>query len=337
MSGVLLLALVMLIYESLGGMRSVAWTDVVQGFFLLIGCAAILYVLVTADGGLSKAAESVRATAPEKLAPPDAQGLRTWISNLVLLGLGVAIYPHAVQRIFAAKGLRPLKRSMALMALMPLLTTLLAFLIGYIALSRFPGLDAVQSDRVTVYVLSSMVGESVWMYWIVVFVFAAVVAAIMSTADSALLSMGSMLTKDIYKCYLKRDAKPREMLVVGKTLSWLVMALLIVMAWVSLETESSLWLLIKLKLEFMVQLAPAFILGVFWRRLAARAAFVGMAGGTLITLVIWLGVAFSWWHSRNPWGISAGVWGLMFNVGSCCVGVLLPPRPTALTEADPVS
>jgi len=127
MTGVVLLAVVMLIYESLGGMRSVAWTDVIQGALLGVGCFAILYILVTTKGGLDAATRDILVTAPEKLEVPDGRGLRVWFSNLFLLGFGVAIYPHAIQRIFAAGSLKSLRRSLAAMSFMPLATTLLAF------------------------------------------------------------------------------------------------------------------------------------------------------------------------------------------------------------------
>jgi SSS family solute:Na+ symporter/sodium/pantothenate symporter len=301
MQGVLLLALVMLVYESLGGMRSVAWTDVVQGSLLLAGCGAILWGLLAGQGGLEAATASVSQHSPQRIAPPDLGDLRMWVSDLVLLGLGVAIYPHAIQRLFAAKKLRSLRRSLALMAFMPLLTTLLAVLIGYVGLGLFPELDALESDRITIYVLGSLSSESTVAYWLVVFVLAGVVAAIMSTADSALLSMGSMLTKDLYLTYVDRAASPKKLLLIGKSLSWAIMAVLILMAWISLETESSLWLLIKLKLEFMVQLAPSLILGLYLRWLTGRGALAGMV----------------WWPARSPAGISAGVWGLGANLALC--------------------
>ena len=325
MEGVLLLAVVMLIYESLGGMRSVAWTDVLQGGLLGIGCLAILYILVTSRGGIPAATAAIQETAPEKLEVPGAEGIRVWFSNLFLLGLGVAIYPHAIQRIFAARKLKSLRQALASMAFMPLATTLLAFLIGFIALSRFPGLSALESDKVTVFVLADIIGESTFNYWLVVLVFSAIVAAIMSTADSALLSMASMFTKDIYKVYLRPQSSPRHLLLVGKIFGWSMMALLILMAWVSLETESSLWLLIRLKLEFMVQLSPLFLLGVYWRRLGSGPVLTGMLSGTLLTLVIWGGVAFGWWSNRSPLGINAGLWGLLVNYTICIGGGLLMP------------
>ena len=331
MQGVLLLVGVMLIYESLGGMRAVAWTDAVQGTLLLFGCAVILYTLITADGGLPAAAEAIRTTAPAKLESPDGAGLRSWVSTLLMLGLGVALYPHAIQRIFAARDEKSLRRSLAAMSFMPLGTTLLAFLIGFIALSRFTGLSELESDKVTIYVLGGLIDRSPVMYWLIVVVFAAVVAAIMSTADSALLSMGSMFTKDIYKNYISRDAGSREMLIVGKLFAWGVMAVLIAMAWVSLETESSIWLLIKLKLEFMVQLSPLFMLGVYWRRMSAAGVFTGMVAGTLLTLVIWCGVMIDLWTTRSPWGVAAGVWGLLLNYGVCVGWTLVLPAPDSET------
>jgi SSS family solute:Na+ symporter/sodium/pantothenate symporter len=326
MQGVVLLAVVMLIYESLGGMRSVAWTDVVQGSLLLVGCGALLYILMTNDGGVVEAARSIELSSPEKLDAPVGRSLRVWVSNLILLGLGVAIYPHAIQRIFAARDLKVLRRSLGLMAFMPLATTLLAFLIGYIALSRYPGLDQLQSDKVTVFVLGDIIGNSAFTYWLVVIVFAAVVAAIMSTADSALLAMAAMFTKDLYRPYLRPGATTRELLWVGKLFGWALMAFLIAMAWVSHQTESSIWLLIKLKLEFMVQLVPAIVIGVHWRRMTSQPTFWGMVLGTSVTLVIWLGVVFGWWQDRSPLGFSAGVWGLALNLSVAVIGSVLTNR-----------
>jgi len=200
-------------------------------------------------------------------------------------------------------------------------------------LSAIKPIRNAKNDKVTIYVLGDIVHRSAFTYWLVVFVFSAVVAAIMSTADSALLSMGSMFTKDIYKNYLNREASSRQTLIVGKVFSWGVMAFLIVMAWVSLETESSIWLLIKLKLEFMVQLSPVFMLGVYWRRMSARAAFTGMLLGTLVTLVIWCGVVADFWATRSPWGISAGVWGLMLNYAVCVAGSQWRPAPLSVAES----
>ena len=102
------------------------------------------------------------------------------------------------------------------------------------------------------------------------------------------------------------------------------------MAWVSHERELSIWLLIKLKLAFMVQLSPVFMLGVYWQHMSARAAIVGMLLGTFVTLVIWCGADF--W-TLSPWGINAGIWGLMLNY-AVCVGGGLWSRPKLDSESS---
>ena len=320
MTGVILLVVVMLTYESLGGMRSVAWTDVVQGVLLLVGCGVIFWILVTSEGGLPAAAATVQQNEPAKLAAPDGNGIRAWLSTMVLLGLGVSIYPHLIQRLFAARSLRSLRIALAGMAFMPLLTTMFAFFVGFIALSRFPGLGPLESDRVTLLLLTDIAGQSAFTYWLVVIVFAAVVAAIMSTADSALLSIGSMFTKDIYQVYIRPGATPTHYLAVGKLFGWGLMALLVFFAWLSLKTESSIWGLIELKLEFMIQMSPVFMLGVFWRRLPARAVVSGILAGLAVTFALWVGALAGLWPTRSPLGILAGVWGLAVNYVICVVG-----------------
>jgi len=325
MTGVVLLVIVMLVYESLGGMRSVAWTDAVQGVILLVGCSIILYIILTTKGGLPEASKIIAEEHPEKLQVPDAAGLRNWFSTILLLGFGVCVYPHAIQRVFSARSLKSLKWSLSGMAFMPFATTLLAFIIGIIAISRYSGLSTLESDKVTIYMLGEIINMNAFTYWMGVMVFVALVAAIMSTSDSALLTIQSMITKDIYKPYIKPDATPEHLLKVGKVFGWVMMAFLVTFAWVSIKTESSIWLLIKLKLEFMVQISPVIILGIYWKRLPAGAVLLGVCTGTAITLVLWGGAAFGFWDAaqRSPMNISAGVWGLGANFAICLVGGFL--------------
>ena len=331
MTGVILLVIVMLTYETLGGMRSVAWTDAIQGILLVGGFSIILYIILTFDGGLTAATEKIAAEngQPAKLQVPGWQGIRTWFSTLLLLMFGVSVYPHAIQRFFSARSLTTLRISLAGMVFMPFLTTMLAFTLGFIAISRFTDLSTFESDQVTLLMLLDIINESDFIRWLVITVFVALVAAIMSTTDSALLSIQSMITKDIYSVYINPKASQQGLLLSGKLFGWILIAFLVGMTWVSRQTESSIWTLIRLKLEFMVQISPVFILGLFWRRLSGRSVLCGVLVGTGITLVLWVGAALGYWDaaSRSPLGISAGVWGLTANYLICFIGGLLWPEP----------
>ena len=68
--GVLALSFIMVAYETLGGLRSVAWTDVIQGIILLLGCTLIFIAIEYQYGGLSSTAEYYISNREQAWAPP---------------------------------------------------------------------------------------------------------------------------------------------------------------------------------------------------------------------------------------------------------------------------
>ena len=68
--GVVLLTLVVLVYETVGGMRAVAWTDTVQGLMLMVGLTGLLVAAAPTPDHLTRATESIAATSPDKTAVP---------------------------------------------------------------------------------------------------------------------------------------------------------------------------------------------------------------------------------------------------------------------------
>jgi Na+/proline symporter len=83
-AGVVLLAAMILFYETLGGMRAVAWTDAVQGVLMLVGLGSMLVWLLGAAGGLSAMTEAVVRVRPAAVAVPDARECANWASTIVL-------------------------------------------------------------------------------------------------------------------------------------------------------------------------------------------------------------------------------------------------------------
>ena len=93
---------------------------------------------------------------------PDATRTANWASSIALLGLASVVYPQAIQRIYAARSGQALKRSFALMAYMPLTTTLVVTLIGIAAIPRIADLSGVGADEVMPLVLSAW-AEARWL------------------------------------------------------------------------------------------------------------------------------------------------------------------------------
>jgi len=149
----------------------------------------------------------------------------------------------------------------------------------------------------------------------VVVLISGILAAIMSTADSVLLSISSMITKDVYGRHIHPRATEAEMTRVGKACSWV---LIIIVAALAIRLRGvPLVKLLVLKFDFLIQLSPAFFLGLHWPRLRALPTFVGAVVGLSIALtlaVTGLGKVA---------GFHAGVYGLATNLVIAVVGSIV--------------
>ena len=321
---VIALALIMVIYETLGGLRAVAWTDVLQGVVLMLGFVILAVLVFVYFGGPETRALKILAQegGGEKLQPPGLAMSREWFSYIFMVGIGAALYPQAIQRLYAARSPAVLRRSLQVMAFLPLTASLIAVFIGITALANFPGLKGIEADRVLSVVFRDIQSQGSVGYWLVVVLFSAVLAAIMSTADSALLSISSMFSGDLYR-RASPGASEKSLTLVGKLSSWALIVILVFLA-VALRGTTLLKLLDR-KFDLLVQLSPAFFLGLHWSGLRARPVFAGLVAGLAIALGLALGV------SGKPWGIHAGLYALPVNLVIAVGGSLLAPkeRPAA--------
>ncbi|MDX1650293.1 MAG: sodium:solute symporter family protein, partial [Myxococcota bacterium] len=214
----------------------------------------------------------------------------------------------------AARSGRTLRRALALMTFMPLTTTLVVTLIGLAAIPRLEGLGAVQADRVMPLLLGDWAATGPLAAGMAVLVFVGALAAIMSTADSVLLSLGSIVAADLLGGERDAPATTRT----GKGVAAAVMVGAVVLA---LTPRLTLWRLIELKMELLIQCVPAFLLALHWRRLDARAALAGALVGSLLA-----GGAAVWGVKRIG-GVHVGVIGLAVNLGVAALAAAWAPRP----------
>ncbi len=315
--GVAVLAAMILVYETLGGMRAVAWTDAGQALLMLVGLSALFAWLLMGVGGFDALTASVVEVRPGAAAVPDALEKANWASTLLLLGLASVVYPQAIQRVYAARDGETLRRSFALMTFMPLATTLVVTLIGLAAIPRFAGLSSVDADRVMPLLLGEWAREGTVYAIAAVVVFIGALAAIMSTADSVLLSLGSLAAEDL----LGRSHADASTTALGKRIAAATMIAMALLAMVARDV--TLWGLIELKMELLVQCVPSFLIALHWSRLRAKPTAWGLLLGTLIVLA---GVAFG---LKRISGVHVGVIGLALNVGVALLGSWLSSRQRA--------
>ena len=215
------------------------------------------------------------------------------------------MYPHAVQRIYAAKDEKTLRRSLQVMSFMPLVTTFFLVLLGVMAISIFPSLEGVESDRTTLLMLGKLMDELPALALMGPLLVAAVIAATMSTIDSALLAISSMVTNDFYRTkYPSSDSKTLTR--VGKSTSIIVMFCVVVLT-IKLQ-DKTIWRLLEIKLEVLAQIAPAVMLGTQIKKIGALPFFIGALFGTILAVYLTMS------PDSKPLGVHAGIWGLGLNI-----------------------
>lgn len=313
--GVAVFVCVMLAYSWTGGMRAVAMTDVMQGIALLVGVAALLIgAFVLAGDSPFDVARYLVDNEPDTMAVPPLTGSINWMSMIFMTGVGIALYPHAIQRIYSARSERTLKRSLLPMVWMPLVTAGVVFTIGMVGIKLFPNLSDDNSEELIGMIANRVAGLNPFFYVLMILLFGGVVAAIVSTGDSALLSFQSIVSKNVYGRYIRPRSSEEHQVRVGKIVGVVAVFALLLLAF---NPPGTLIDIFTLKIELLIQLAPAFILGMYWKRLAAGPVFWGMLAGVALagglTLV---GV-------DAVYGLHGGVLGLLVNLAICWIGSLL--------------
>ncbi len=260
------------LYVFRGGMKAVAGTDVFQ-LIVLVGLGLVAFALMArfaADGGFLAAIAGDGAAG----ARAGADGSIPWTALLgyyVLWGLADPMFPHFIQRFYAARSDRDLYRSMAFYPLVALLVFLPMTAIGVMGRTLQPGLSAPASDGIFT-LLSGLVAGSVWGP---VFSLAAL-AALMSTMDSQLLSCASIVTEEFLP---RRKADPRTAARAG-----LVLALIALV--VSLRPpQSMLGFLNKTAFPGYASMAPVALAAIYLPGVGAAGAWAALATGTGLVIL----------------------------------------------------
>ncbi|WP_128904473.1 sodium:solute symporter family protein [Halorubrum amylolyticum] len=202
--GAALVTAFMILYVVLAGMRGVAWTDTVQGLFMLSVVWIAAAWVVSAVGGVGAATGAMLDARPEF----GGFGGGTYtpgfiISTAITIAFGVTMFPQINQRFFVAKSGETLKRSFVLWPVLVLLLFLPAFMLGAWAVGM--PVEVPAGANVLPVVLNEYTPA-----WFAALVIAGAIAAMMSSSDSMLLSGSSYFTRDVYRPLVNADASERR-------------------------------------------------------------------------------------------------------------------------------
>ena len=284
-------ALVILTYTFMGGFLAVCTTDFVQGLLML---AAVIFVPLIAliNMGPSNFTSNLLSTGvdPASFFDPFQEG-GARISAVSILssfawGLGYFGMPHILVRFMAIKDKSELKKSKSIAILWVVLGLAFACFIGVLGRAYLAGDMGVleDSEKVFIEMIKKVFTVDSNLALLAGLFIAAILAAIMSTADSQLLVASSAVSEDIYKGIIKKDATENNVLNVGRAATVAVAVIALLIAW---DPDSSVMKLVSdAWAGFGAAFGPLVLCSLFWRRTNFAGAFAGILSGAL-TVIVW--------------------------------------------------
>ncbi|NQD93624.1 sodium/proline symporter PutP [Pseudomonas sp. CrR25] len=269
-------------YTLFGGFLAVAWTDVVQGLLMAAALVMVPVFALNAVGGVDAAHAAILAKNPEMLTFfSDTKGEPLGIiAILSLLGWGLGYFgqPHILARFKAISNEKDMPTARRIAVSWTAVTLFSALAIGWVAVGY---LDTDLADAETVFMV---LVNSLFHPVVAGILMAAVLAAVMSTADSQLLVSSSALAEDFYKALLKKNASDSELVWVGRGAVVLIAIIALLLA---LNPDTTVLGLVSYAWAgFGAAFGPAILLSLYWKRMNRNGALAGIVLGG-ITVVVW--------------------------------------------------
>lgn len=302
LAGLFLIAAIVGVYTIFGGMGAVAMTDVVQLLVMFIGGITITVLGLWTVGGWQGLIDKIVPTHPNhlKLFLPADHPIYPWPA--VILGLAFVASPAwwccnqaMIQRTLGAKTEWDAKAGMMFAGFPKLFIPLLTIIPGLIALALNPNLAGPDMDKAYPWLIKNLLPSG-----LAGLVFAAFMAALISSVDSVLNSAATLWTRDVYQAYLVKNASDRHYLTAGRIMTALFIILAMVIAPImkrfpGLFTAGQYFLALFQGPTFAITL-----LGIYWRKANQYGGLAGLGGGMLISALIFFtyDVSFfyvSWW------------------------------------------
>jgi SSS family solute:Na+ symporter len=319
-SSVVVVVFVVTVYSVMGGLWSVTLTDAVQWILIVTGLILAIPFAVHHGGGWEAALANVPR---EKMSVSEGIGWKTIISLTIMYIASFAVGQETVQRYFAAKDAATARRGSLYAAGAYLVFAFAPALLGVLAfgLAQNGDLDtALIEAEGTKFVLPVLAAE-VLPSWLTGLVFAALISATMSSADSDLLAAGSIYSNDIYARFINRKATDREIL---KMTRMAMVAIAAASMLVALATTESIVAL--LMFSFSLRAGGAFIpyvVGHYWKKASGAGCLAAICAGSATVILAEQGML-------SFFGFDPIIPGLMASASAYLLfSRLFPPRSSS--------
>ncbi|MDH4218498.1 MAG: sodium/solute symporter [Candidatus Aminicenantes bacterium] len=281
----LITALIVGVYTITGGLAAVAMTDVVQLLVMFIGGVALTVLGLWTVGGWSGLVNAITPTNTDhfKLFLPLNNPTYPWLG--MIFGLALVLSPAwwcchqaIIQRTLGARSEWDAKAGMLFASFPKMMIPVLVVLPGLLALALNPGLVGPDMDKAFPWLIKNLLPAG-----LAGLVFAAFMAALISSVDSTLNSAATLWTRDIYQRFFKKDASDRHYLKVGRILTLVFVIWAIAFAPVTKEFPG---IYVAMQTLLSIFQGPTFaitLLGIYWKRANQWGGLSGLLGGVTIS------------------------------------------------------
>jgi sodium/proline symporter len=307
-------------YTFFGGFLAVSWTDVVQGLLMAAALVIVPIIALNSIGGWGNAQAAMEASNPQLLTFfNDVEGNPLGFVAIISLagwGLGYFGQPHILARFKAIGDDAALPTARRIAVLWTSICLVAALMVGWVGIGYIGEGGIADAETVFLVLIQAM------MHPIVAgILLAAVLAAIMSTADSQLLVSSSALAEDFYKALFRRDATQAELVWVSR---FAVVGIAILALVFAFNPESTVLSLVSYAWAgFGAAFGPAVILSLFWKRMNRNGALAGIIVGG-VTVVVYKQI--------DTIGLYEIIPGFILATIAIVVATLLSPPPSATIE-----
>jgi sodium/pantothenate symporter len=304
-----LATVVFITYVSFGGMVAITWTDVIQGFLMVIVVMGTATVLVARVGSPFEIMSQATAVAPE-LGQVVHRPVSSYLGYFIIWATAIPVIPHIVMRVFTAKDAESARLSLNL-AMLVYSAMILAAVLAIVPVGRidFPGLQ--DADLLFLRVMETQFPPLIRGIAV-----AAVLAAVMSTTDGLLLACSSAVAHDLLGGFLRGRASDRTMNLVRIGSTWVIGLAALLWAYYPPELISEFYTAGVGILS--ASLFVPTIAGLWWK----KANLVGGVGAVLAGAVVYVSVQIG----LVDLGVAPVVVALAASAGAMLLGGLFGPQ-----------
>jgi SSS family solute:Na+ symporter len=325
-AGSLAVCLVVMAYVTYGGLRGTAWANTFQTLvFMVLGGVTYLWI-VRKLGGLDAALARVGEARPDLLMMGDGiEPLK--VLTYTCIPLSVGMFPHIFMHWLTARSARSFRLPMIGYPLCLAAVWLPSVLLGVLGHLDFPGIEGPVANSILVRMIHLHAPDI-----LAGFLAAGVFAAIMSSLDSQVLSLGTMFTHDIVRHYGFHDVMSERAQVLSGRL--FVSGILLVTFLISLAAPRSIFRLGVWSFTGFAALFPLVAAAVWWKRSTKAGAIASVSS----VVVLWIGFFVRGWSdpTYTVGGIGIMPVAVMLLVSSVVLVVVSlmtrPPEPSIVTR-----